>query len=506
MKCWNCGTQNPNSVKTCKNCGSDLTKPGVDSTDAGKPNAAQKVNPLVWAVIGVIAVALIITALFFAMRFSSAKAEPAAEETSPATAEATAETAAEEEAPTEIGSADTTTTANSLQSQGEGCDYATCAWMEENQCVECGGTWQDYGDEAFCDCSESKWQSQELEWCQFEGGSWLDAEDRCTFMNGTDAAASSALASACSDLYYNLASGDESGYQAYREACKTAGGVDQCWDENCSLSVCLCPDEDNVPISCDWVNGQQVDSNIKCYDENGTCWLTIEPTGAIGDLDEGEGQPEVIVTTSDGQTYSSVNLERDNSGCIYNEERISCLLTDEGAFNTTTVENIYLCMDLCCLNLENLESGDVTVQSGKCPGSGNLEVWDFTLIQGVLTLQIRNSLGWDVQELEVFLNDAKGDHWTTMECELDSKYDYIMECEGWAKYKSGYATINFYYGSGSSACSVQDVRFQIPEMSRCNYDQNYCSYSDSCCGSTYTCCECGCKKLDDSESCDDVCD
>ena len=195
-----------------------------------------------------------------------------------------------------------------------------------------------------------------------------------------------------------------------------------------------------------------------------------------------------------------------NSGCIYDNDRISCLLTDSGAFNTNEVKNIYMCMDLCCVDLEKMASGNVVVQSGDCPGSGNLEVRDFALSQGDLTFKLSNSLGWKVDTLEVFLDDAKGDHWTTMECKTDSKYDNVMDCEGWAVYKSGFATLNFYYGSGVSACSVSGVRFQIPNMSRCNYNQNYCTYTDTCCSSGKTCCSCGCKSLDEDETCSDVCD
>ncbi len=503
MKCWNCGTENPKTAKICKNCGSDLAQPAGEEPNPDNPGSESRIQPAVWIGIGVAAVAIIITLLILAIRFTTSQTGGSTPEASPT---ATIETAAAAEETGEESSEESEGTVASMPSQGEGCDYDTCAWMGEEQCVACGGTWQDYESEAFCDCSESRWQSQELEWCLFEGGSWLEDEDRCTFMNGSGAAAQTDFASACADLFYNKESGDEAGYQEFRADCKAAGGVDQCWDENCSLAVCLCPNEENVPISCDWVNGQQIDSNIKCYDENGTCWLTIEPTSAFGSLSEGAGNPQVIVTTSDGSSYSSIDLERDANGCIYDANRISCLLTDDGAFNTTTVENIYICMDLCCLDLESLESGSVVVQSGNCPGSGNLEVLDFTLVKGVLTLQIRNSLGWDVQRLEVFLDDAKGDHWTSLDCHIDSKYDTVMDCEGWAVYKSGYATINFYYGSGSSACSVSGVRFQIPEMSRCNYDQKYCALCDTCCNSGYSCCECGCKKLDSGESCDDVCD
>lgn len=510
MKCWNCGTQNQKTNKVCKKCGSDLTQPEAEIKGA---EPERKVKPWVWALIGVAGLLVVGTLLVVLLNLPAANQKGASRQAA-AAVEATAVLDAAVDT-SKVDSADdqqspvsdsTATTLSVGSAQGEGCDWSTCAWMEEAQCETCGGTWSDYGDEAYCDCSAEKWQSQELEWCKFEGGSWLDGEDRCTFLSASSEDNQTGFVSACSDLYYNNQTGDEAGYSAFKAECKTAGGVDQCWDESCSLSVCLCPNEDNVPLSCNWVTGLEANSNIKCYDENGTCWLTIEPSSAIGNLSSGEGQPEVVVKTSDGQTFSSVDLKRDNSGCLYDGDQISCLISEDGTFNTTTVDAVYLCMDLCCLDLGNLESGNVVVQSGNCPGSGNLEVWDFQLVKGVLTLEIRNSMGWDVNTLEVFLDDAKGDHWSTLSCKIDDKYNNIMNCEGWAVYKSGYATMNFYYGSGSSACSVSNVKFSIPEMSRCNYNQHYCSYSDSCCSSGYTCCSCGCKKLDDDESCSDVCD
>ncbi len=514
MKCWNCGTQNQKTAKICKKCGSDLTL--AEAKEKKEPVVEQqerKVQPWVWVLVGLAGLAVVVTLAFVLINISSAENKDTAKQTA-AISDNTAVEEAVENVPGSEGAVEEQTTVGEttsvnftgVEAQGEGCDWSTCAWMEEDQCVTCGGTWMDYGDEAYCDCSAEKWQSQELEWCKYEGGSWLEDESRCTFLNVTTEDTQTEFVSACSDLYFNNQTGDASAYQTFKAECKAAGGVDQCWDETCTLSVCLCPNEDNVPLSCNWVTGQEVNSNIKCYDENGTCWLTIEPTGAFGNLSSGEGQPEVVLKTSDGATFSSVDLNRNNSGCIYDEDQISCLISEDGTFNTTTVESVYMCMDLCCLDLDNLESGNVVVQSGNCPGSGNLEVRDFQLLKGVLTLEIRNSMGWDVNTLEVFLDDAKGDHWSTLSCKIDDKYETIMNCEGWAVYKSGYATMNFYYGSGSSACSVSNVKFYLPEMSRCNYDQSYCSYSDSCCGSSYTCCSCGCKKLDDDESCSDVCD
>ena len=514
MKCWNCGTQNQKTAKMCKKCGSDLTQPKAEVNEEPAVELRErKIQPWVWALLGLAGLAVVVTLVLISINFMAPNEKNSTKQAAAVMNNADnvdmVVNASESENEDELHLSDTENIMPALavaQAQGVGCDWSTCAWMEEDQCVTCGGTWMDYGDEAYCDCSADKWQSQELEWCKYEGGSWLEDENRCTFLSPLTEDTQSDFVSACSDLYYNNQTGDEAGYQAFKADCKAAGGVDQCWDESCDLSVCLCPDEDNAPLSCNWVTGLEVNSNIKCYDENGTCWLTIEPTSAFGNLSTGEGQPEVVVKTSDGETYSSLDLKRDNSGCLYDEDQISCLISEDGTFNTTTVDSVYLCMDLCCLDLDNLESGDVVVQSGNCPGSGNLEVWDFQLVKGVLTLQIRNSLGWDVNTLEVFLDDAKGDHWSTMSCKIDDKYDNIMNCEGWAVYKSGYATMNFYYGSGSSACSVSNVKFSIPEMSRCNYNQNYCSYSDSCCSSGYTCCSCGCKKLDDEESCSDVCD
>lgn len=387
---------------------------------------------------------------------------------------------------------------------GEGCDWSTCAWMEAEQCVECGGKWQVYGDETFCDCIESKWNFQKLEWCKFEGGTWLQDEDRCTFAAESDASVEIEGPSACSNLYFFTQSGSEDEYFAFRQACKIAGGVDQCWDEACSLKICMCPEEKNVSISCDWVRSEAVDTDIRCYDDNGTCWLTIQPSDAI--IAEGkEALLDAVVTTSDGQFFSSIDLNRGGSGCIFNSDQISCLVSEDGAFNASEVENIYLCMDICCINLVNMESGSVVVQSGDCPAGGNLEVHDFNLAKGRLTFQLRNNVDWDVNTLEIFLNDAKGDIWTSMDCTIDNKYNTIMNCDGWAVYKSGYATITFYYGSGSDACGVNNFKFTIPEMDPCNYNQEYCSLTGTCCAANYSCCTCGCVKLDDGEVCADVC-
>jgi hypothetical protein len=503
MKCWNCGTQNQKTAKICKKCGSDLTQAQPESTSIDAPKTGMKTKPILWIVLGAAAIVLISILLIFAINYNS-------RHTFNKIVEATL-TAAVEIPLGENGDEDNNfdygdSALSSVADQGEGCEYATCAWMAEDQCVSCGGTWQDFGDESFCDCSEEKWQSQELEWCRFEGGSWLIEEDRCTFQNSSSAAGQTVSSSACANLYYAKTGGDETDFQAYRASCKDAGGVDQCWDEACSLSVCICPNEDGLPASCNWAADQEVDSSIFCYEDTSTCWLTIEPTGAFSSLGEGVGQLDAIVTTSEGDTYTSVDLERDTSGCIHDENRITCLLTKTGTFDTEFVENIYLCMNQCCQNLDNLISGGTTTQSGDCPGGGDLEIRDFNLVQGALTLKISNRLGWETDSLDVFLDDAKGDHWTTLSCHTDSKYDNVMECKGWAVYKSGFATLNFDYGSGARSCSVTGVRFQIPEMNKCNYDQHYCAYSDTCCSSGKTCCSCGCKSLDDGETCSDVCD
>ena len=110
-----------------------------------------------------------------------------------ATATTLVESAAADTTGDENGSELANPTSSALKSQGEGCDYATCAWMPKDQCVSCGGTWQDYGNESFCDCSANKWQSQGLEWCQYEGGTWLESENRCTFQKQTTTIAQNRL-------------------------------------------------------------------------------------------------------------------------------------------------------------------------------------------------------------------------------------------------------------------------------------------------------------------------
>lgn len=464
------------------------------------------IKPLTWVLflVGLLAIVLI---LIFTLANSSTTPQPAAMDSDEQVVEEPV-TAIEEEVVdqgAESGDLELAEVEEDDKILGEGCEWSTCAWMEAEQCVECGGKWQVYGDETYCDCSESKWNFRNLEWCKFEGGTWLQEEDRCTFEADPDVSVAMEGTSACSNLYFFTQLGSDDEYQAFRETCKTAGGVDQCWDESCSLKVCMCPDEENVSISCDWVQGEAVETDIRCYDESGTCWLSIQPSDAIIGEDEAS-LPDVVVTTSDGKAYSSIALDKGTSGCIYDSDQISCLVTQDGAFNATEVEDIYLCMDMCCLNLENMEAGSVVVQSGDCPASGNLEVRDFNLTKGWLTIQLRNNMGWDVDRLEIFLDDAKGDAWSTMDCKIDGKYNTIMHCEGWAVYKSGYGTITFYYGSGADACGVNDFKFPIPEMTPCNYDQKYCSLTGTCCNAGYSCCTCGCVKLDGDEVCADVCD
>ena len=531
MKCWNCGTQNQKTAKKCKKCGSDLTKPEdeketIVEQDESK-NSEKKINPLIWAAVGVAGVALIVALVFvFSNRSSNSDDTGILDDNTGVQQEATiaalAEQALAEESETQEQPAEGSieieptselqlaATEESKEILGEGCDWSTCAWMGADQCVECGGKWQVYSDESYCDCSDSKWNSQELEWCKFESGTWLQDEERCSFLDTAASAAASVssdtstVESACSDLFYQMSDGNDADYQAFRADCKKVGGVDQCWDDACNLMVCMCPDEKSVSKSCDWVEGQAVDTNIRCYDENGTCWITMQPSDAILNLDEEDTAPEVIVTTREGTTYSSIDLDRNSSGCIYNDDQISCLLTEDGTFNTTTVEDVYICKDLCCMNVDNLEEGNVVIQSGDCPASGNLEVKGFQLINGILTFELHNDLGWQVSVMDIFLDDAKGDQWTTMNCEIDDKYDTIMNCEGWAVYKSGYATISFYYGTGSEACSIDNFKYTLPNINPCT-NGHWCSYSGKCCGNGYSCCSCGCIKLGSNESCSEAC-
>ena len=272
MKCWNCGTQNQKTAKKCKKCGSDLTKPEVEKEtiveqDESK-NSEKKINPLIWVAVGV---ALILVLLFVFSNLSSSSDDTGMFDDNmdvqqEATIAALAEQALAEAQPEEgsiqiepTSELQLAATEESKEVLGEGCDWSTCAWMGADQCVECGGKWQVYNDESYCDCSDSKWNSQELEWCKFEGGSWLQDDERCSFLDtATNAAAlastdTSTVVSACSDLFYEKSDGNDADYQTFRIECKSAGGVDQCWDDACNLLVCMCPDEENVSKSCDWV-------------------------------------------------------------------------------------------------------------------------------------------------------------------------------------------------------------------------------------------------------------
>ena len=69
MKCWNCGTQNQKTAKTCKKCGSDLTQPQVAKAEA--ENSTRKSNTTLWIVLGAAAIVLIIALLFLAMNYLS---------------------------------------------------------------------------------------------------------------------------------------------------------------------------------------------------------------------------------------------------------------------------------------------------------------------------------------------------------------------------------------------------------------------------------------------------
>jgi len=391
------------------------------------------------------------------------------------------------------------------EAQGEGCDWDTCAWMKEDQCEQCGGAWQNYGLESYCDCSANRWESQSLQWCNYEGGTWLIEEDRCTFRSAIRSLAPTSGVSACSDLFFLNETGGENDYQAFRQECKQAGGALQCWDEDCQLALCVCPDTDHVSGSCDWVSGQAVETDLRCYDENETCWLTITPADAIRELSGLSAPPEVVLTSADGQVYTSNQVEGNMGGCIHDLNMISCLVSDGNTFDPASIEHIYLCRDMCCLDLESLVTSDIRVQAGDCPGGGNLEVKNFSITKGELTLDVTNDLGWKVNSLDAYLNDAKDARWTTLKCKLDGINNETMHCKGWAVYKSGYATLNFYYGSGTTACSVTNFRFTIPELSKCSYDQNYCSHTGDCCSSGYTCCVCGCKKLKTGQTCTDAC-
>ena len=509
MKCWNCGTQNQKTAKTCKKCGSDLTNPLEDEGKSPEKSLKTEggISSFIWIILGILGVGLLIVlfSLIFSNPTQNDQAEPA-EASSVLIPEIISEETKQAEAETATGGAAGTTESSAAgHAQGEGCDWNTCAWMDAEQCAECGGTWEDYGTEAYCSCSAEKWNSLDLEWCEYEGGTWLQDEERCTFLDRSASAAGVQVVSACADLFYYKAADDEAAYQTFKQSCKAAGGVDQCWDGECNLRICMCPDENNVSGSCDWVNGRAVQSELKCYDENGTCWLTLQPSSAVIDEGDGNAEPQIIVTTSGGQVFSSTRLTNDSSGCIYDEDQISCLISEDGAFNAADVEDIYLCMDLCCLNLDDLEEGNVKVQSGDCPASGNLEVWNFTLLEGVMTFELRNSMGWDVNTLGLFLDDAKGEYWTTMSCSLDNTDCTVMNCEGWAVYKSGYATMSFYYGSGDGACSVSGVRFDLPWIDPCGTGKKYCTLTGGCCSSGYSCCSCGCKNLDEDEDCSDVC-
>jgi len=391
------------------------------------------------------------------------------------------------------------------KAQGEGCNWDTCAWMKEEQCEQCGGTWQDYGLESYCDCSANRWEAESLQWCNYEGGTWLVEEDRCTFSSSIRNLAPSAGVSACSDLFFLEETGRENNSQAFLQECKQAGGVQQCWDEECRLALCVCPDADHVSGSCDWVAGREVETDLRCYEENDTCWLTITPADAIRGLDGLSSLPEVVLTSSTGQVFTSNRAEENLGGCIQGLNQISCLVSDGETFDPASIEHIYLCKDMCCLDLATLVTSDIRVQAGDCPGGGNLEIKNFSITKGELTLDVLNDLGWKVHALDAFLNDAKDARWTTLKCTLDEVNHEIMHCKGWAVYKSGYATLNFYFGSGTTACSVTNFRFTIPELSKCSYDQNYCSHTGDCCSSGYTCCVCGCKKLKTGQTCTDAC-
>ena len=205
MKCWNCGTQNQKTNKVCKKCGSDLTQPEME-----EPAQERYVQPWVWALLGVagmliVGILLIVLLNLFSGNQKSASRQAAAAIEATAVLDVAVDSSendgADDQQSTDSDAAAVTLSVGSAQ--GEGCDWSTCAWMEQDQCETCGGTWSDFGDEAYCDCSAEKWQSQELEWCKFEGGSWLEDEGRCTFLNPSNSANQAEFVSACADLYYN---------------------------------------------------------------------------------------------------------------------------------------------------------------------------------------------------------------------------------------------------------------------------------------------------------------
>jgi ribosomal protein L40E len=131
MKCWNCGAQNPKTAKVCKKCGSDLTQPKSEEIKTEGASTGQKVHPVIWIVIGVAAIALIITILLIVLNIFSPKKQGAAvvEPTSIVAAATTAEESGTESSGTEQAAA----TISTLKSKGEGCDYDTCAWMSQDQ-------------------------------------------------------------------------------------------------------------------------------------------------------------------------------------------------------------------------------------------------------------------------------------------------------------------------------------------------------------------------------------
>ncbi len=381
----------------------------------------------------------------------------------------------------------------------------------KDQCNSVKADWmvnQTTGED-YCLCDKSNPKGE----CEKSRGIWMEKEQRCS-LRELAAQAQLNWEDGCKDL---KTIDDESYFKSqndvekYYTDCQARGGF---VDGHYQYPFCICPTKDTTSsLKCDWVNDVVQPGNVQ-HKFDGCQYYNNYYKSRYCDLDISTQTGDFIFKQQSQIPTVVIKLKKPiNNGlsyiwdtCLSENGHVKCRIAIGDVKNSIPAENIeeiYLCNDLCCIDLLKLE------KEGKsaCPSPSNLNVEDFKWGQkGKISFGLRNTLAWQVDKIDpIILKDSQGKDWTKdVEGTLNESDKNLMDCKGWAKFKSGSGSLGFSIGSDNQTCTVTDVKFAIPDL--CPQGTTLNLYTGQCCAPGLYPCPCGCRHLGGSyTTCESAC-
>ncbi len=366
----------------------------------------------------------------------------------------------------------------------------TCRGRDRDLCELCGGEWKDFGDEEYCWCGGGG-QYTDKRWCEeLIRGRWVEEEDRCTLLPEEDEVVEEEpidlrQASGCPDIIWEHGVDDR---QEVQQICKDRGGVLNSFDKVDNQKVCMCPTGNAVKDTCDWLGDPDFKPRHRfvCDDKRDFCWLYVEP----GNIIDQNSWRKIVIEMRDGTRVTTEKPGRGTGGCSGQDE-IVCTIETDSAIDPNQVKDIFICADLCCLSLIDLENSGIfgLTDGGGCPDPNDISFEKFKNEGGWYSFDLINNLPWETDIFYGELSKANGDYWHRYECTIDPNNKYRMDC-GSAPGESGIGTVA---GTGSltfdpdvfgASCNIE-LNIDADFGSGCPEGQTMCY--GSCCSIGHCC-------------------